>query len=157
MKYLEFSACHLMMRQVKIVFAFALFIVVSFAVSAQPTNLPSANPSNPLRAMPFAPPPPLPAGILAWDAISKTVEATNGQGVARLFYNFTNVSPNGVTILSARPSCGCTTVEMPPVPWLVAAGSTGQIKLNVNLSGKAGALFKSVNLTTDQGSQRLEL
>jgi mono/diheme cytochrome c family protein len=107
--------------------------------------------------LPFAPPPPLPDGILAWDTASKTVEATNGQGVARLIYNFTNLSTNEITILNARPSCGCTTVEMPPVPWRVAARATGQIKMNVNLSGKVGTLFKSVNVATDKGSQRLEL
>lgn len=100
---------------------------------------------------------PLPDGILAWDALSKTVDATNGQGVARFIFNFTNLTTNPVTILNARPSCGCTTVEMPPVPWSVAAHAGGQIKLNVNLSGKAGSLFKSVNVVTDKGGQTLGL
>jgi len=43
------------------------------------------------------------------------------------------------------------------VPWEVAAHAGGQIKLNVNLSGKVGTLFKSVNLVTNKGSQRLDV
>ena len=135
--------------------AVALLIASTFQVSAQPTN---PMPVNLRKALALAQgAPPLPAGILGWDASSKTVDATNGQGVARFTFSFTNLSTNEVTILNARPSCGCTTVEMPPVPWLVASHAGGQIKLNVNLSGKAGSLFKSVNVVTDKGSQRLEL
>jgi len=32
----------------------------------------------------------LPDGILAWDAVSKTTDATNGQPVVRLAFSFTN-------------------------------------------------------------------
>jgi len=122
---------------------------------AQPTNPfpPGTKPGlNLSRVMA-----PMPAGILAWDALVKTVAATNGQPVARLSFAFTNQFTNAVTILKARPSCGCTTVEMPPVPWLIPAGATGEIKLSINLGGKIGTLFKSVSVVTDQGSQTLGL
>jgi mono/diheme cytochrome c family protein len=135
--------------------AVALLIASTFLLSAQPTNPMPANLRKALALAQGAPP--MPDGILAWDGVSKTVGATNGQGVARFIYNFTNLTTNQVTILNARPSCGCTTVEMPPVPWSVAAHASGHIKLNVNLSGKVGTLFKSVNVVTDKGSQRLEV
>jgi hypothetical protein len=125
-----------------LIVAVALLIASTFPLSAQPTN---PMPGNLRKALALAHgTPPLPDGILSGDALSKTVEATNGQGVARPIYNFTNLGTNGITILSARPSCGCTTVEMPPVPWSVAAHAGGQIKLNVNLSGKVGTLKRSV-------------
>jgi len=136
--------------------AVALLIASACLVCAQPTNLIPAG--NLLKALDrLHGTAPLPDAILAWDALSKTVDATNGQGVARLIYNFTNLSTNEITILNARPSCGCTTVQMPPMPWSLAPRAGGQIKLNVNLSGKMGTLFKSVNLVTDKGSQRLDV
>jgi mono/diheme cytochrome c family protein len=138
-------------------FAGVMMVLVAGELSlfAQPTNpfAPVSRPGlNLSRAMA-----PMPAGILAWDALSKTVDATNGQPVAHLTFTFTNQFTNPVSILKARPSCGCTTVEMPPVPWLIPAGATGQIQLSINLGGKVGTLFKSVLVVTDKGSQTLGL
>jgi len=65
--------------------------------------------------------------------------------------------PMPVTILSVHPSCGCTTAELPPVPWQIPPGSNGQIKLSVNLQGKSGTLFKTVNVATDHGKKDLIL
>jgi mono/diheme cytochrome c family protein len=154
---------------------------------------------------------PLPDGLLAWDALLKTVDATNGQDFAHFTFSFTNlakkfdlglatnvisttnsttvtnagfwarlfgnkisqaariarstntvvvtnsITPLPVTVLNVHPSCGCTTAELPPVPWLIPAGANGQIKLSVNLQGKAGTLFKSVVVTTDKGMKTLML
>jgi mono/diheme cytochrome c family protein len=94
---------------------------------------------------------------LAWDATSKAVDAIRGQDFARFTFDFTNVSPAAVTILSVHPSCGCTTAELPPVPWTIPAGSTGRIKVKVNLAGKSGTVFKSVNVATDKGGTTLSL
>lgn len=129
------------------------FIASTFMASAQmrsmlPTNAVKLSDISHASA-------PLAAGILVWDTESKTADATNGQVIARLAFNFTNVTSNDVTILHATPSCGCTTVEMPRTPWLVAPGSGGQIKLTVNLSGKVGTLFKTLNVITDQGRKSL--
>jgi hypothetical protein len=99
----------------------------------------------------------LPDGVLAWDSLIKNADATNEQAFARFTFSFTNVTPGNVTILSVHPSCGCTTAELPPVPWTIPTGSSGQIKLSVNLAGKAGTLFKSVNISTDKGSKNLML
>jgi mono/diheme cytochrome c family protein len=100
---------------------------------------------------------PLPDGVIAWDATLKAMDATNGQDFARFTFNFTNVATSNVTILNVHPSCGCTTAELPPVPWTLPAGTNGAIKLSVNLQGKAGTLFKQVNVMTDKGNKNLML
>jgi mono/diheme cytochrome c family protein len=68
-----------------------------------------------------------------------------------------SITPIPVTILSVHPSCGCTTAELPPVPWTIQPGSNGVIKISVNLAGKNGTLFKTVNVSTDRGSKTLTL
>jgi mono/diheme cytochrome c family protein len=99
----------------------------------------------------------MPDGVLAWDDLTKAVDATNEQEFARFTFSFTNVTPAAVTVLSVHPSCGCTTAELPPVPWQISAGGSGQIKLSVDLKGKAGTLFKTVTVTTDHGKKDLIL
>lgn len=103
---------------------------------------------------------PMPETVFAWDALMKTVDATNEQDFAHFTFSFTNVTAGNVAILNVHPSCGCTTAELPPVPWLIPAGGSGEIKLSVNLQGKtsmAGTLFKFVDVTTDKGNKRLNL
>jgi cytochrome c553 len=103
---------------------------------------------------------PLPDGILAWDELMKKTDATNGQDFARFTFSFTNVTAGNVTILSVHPGCGCTTADLPPVPWMLPAGMNGQINLSVNLAGKtdvAGVVPKYVDVVTDKGSKRLNL
>jgi mono/diheme cytochrome c family protein len=68
-----------------------------------------------------------------------------------------SITPIPVTILSVRPSCGCTTAEMPPLPWTLAPGTNGQIRLSVNIEGRSGTQFKTVVVSTDQGSKTLML
>lgn len=100
---------------------------------------------------------PLPNGILAWDALTKAVDAVEGQDFARFAFSFTNISADNVTILSVKPGCGCTTAELPPVPWTITPDTSGTIKLNVNLANKFGTLFKSATVTTDKGNKTLML
>ena len=100
---------------------------------------------------------PLPDGVLAFDATLKSVDAFEGSDFARFTFSFTNITPDIVTILNVHPSCGCTTAELPPVPWSLAPGTNGEIKLSVNLAGKQGTLFKTVNFATDKGKRDLML
>jgi mono/diheme cytochrome c family protein len=100
---------------------------------------------------------PLPDGIFAWDELSKSTDAADDQQLAHFVFSFTNVSSGNVAILNVHPSCGCTTAELPPTPWTVAPGTNGQIRLTVNLQGKSGTLFKTVNVSTDKGSKTLML
>lgn len=100
---------------------------------------------------------PLPDGVIAWDETLKTTDAAFNQDFAKFTYSFTNVTTNVIAILTVHPSCGCTTADIPPTPWIIPAGGSGQIKLSVNLAGKAGTLFKSTTITTDHGRKDLML
>lgn len=100
---------------------------------------------------------PLPAGVLAWNYLLQAVDAAADQAEAHFSFSFTNTSPDKVAIISVHPSCGCTTAQLPSLPWLVAAGTSGQIGLTVNLAGKSGTLFKTVNVVTDKGNLSLSL
>jgi mono/diheme cytochrome c family protein len=100
---------------------------------------------------------PMPDGILAWNAVMQTAEATNGQDFARFTFTFTNETDKPVTILNVHPSCGCTTAELPATPWQIDAGSNGEMKVKVDLHGKFGTLFKQVAVTTDRGLKSLML
>jgi mono/diheme cytochrome c family protein len=154
---------------------------------------------------------PMPPGVLAWDQLQKTVEATNGQAFARFLFAFTNIArditlsratnfnyvtnftvrtnssfwdvisgykystlprvttnrsivnvtnvgaPAAVAVINVHASCGCTTAEVPPMPWVLPPGTNSQLRVNVNLAGKSGTLFKTVTLTTDHGRMDLIL
>ena len=100
---------------------------------------------------------PLPDGIFTWDALSKTTNAAADQAEAHFKFSFTNVSPGNVAIVTVHPSCGCTTAQLPALPWLVASGTNGQIPITVNIAGKSGMLPKFVDVSTDKGTKRLNL
>jgi mono/diheme cytochrome c family protein len=99
----------------------------------------------------------LPDGILAWDNDSKTIDAAADQDKAQFTFNFTNISSDSVTILSAQASCGCTQPVLPSLPWTLSPGTNGQIGATVDVAGKAGTLFKTVTVTTDKGQKVLNL
>jgi mono/diheme cytochrome c family protein len=138
-----------------LIIAFALLLAGIFCASAQPSN-------TIVTAPVYAPDyshagEPMPDGIIAWDALMKAVDATNEQENVKFSFTFTNVTASNIVILSVHPSCGCTTAELPPVPWTIPAGQSGEIKLTVNLQGKSGTLFKQVNVVTEKGNKNLML
>jgi mono/diheme cytochrome c family protein len=100
---------------------------------------------------------PLPAGLLNWDNLMQSTDAAADQKEAHFTFSFTNVSSDKIVIISVHPSCGCTTAQLPPMPWIVAAGTNGQIGVTVNLAGKTGTLFKTVNVVTDKGNLNLSV
>ena len=67
----------------------------------------------------------------------------------------TNTIPMPVVITEVHPSCGCTTAQLPPLPWMVAPGTNGEIGVTVNLAGKFGTVVKTVHVATSQGSKDL--
>jgi mono/diheme cytochrome c family protein len=99
----------------------------------------------------------LPEGVLAWDGESKEINVSANAAVAGFVFNFTNVSSTPIVILNVRPSCGCTTAKLPPLPWTLAPGTNGQMITTVNLAGKSGTLYKSLNVYTDKGFKTLLL
>src|ERR1700690_2838284 len=79
------------------------------------------------------------------------------------FSTATSITTNNVTkpvpvaILEVRPSCGCTTAQLPPLPWIIPPGTNGQFGLTVNLAGRTGVQIKTVNVKTDKGFKQLTL
>jgi len=97
----------------------------------------------------------LPPGILAFDSESQEYTNKPGEIMAKFVFNLTNVSPNEVVVSRVQTSCGCTTAQLPPMPWKIPSGGTGQIPVNMNVQGKGGVVFKSVTLFTDKGQKPL--
>ena len=52
-------------------------------------------------------------------------------------------------------SCGCTTVEIPVLPWTVVPGTNYQIAVSVNLADEENSISKTVDVVTDQGTDVL--
>ena len=100
---------------------------------------------------------PLPDGVLAWNSLTQEATVAADAGNARFTFSFTNVSPGNVAILDVHPSCGCTTAQLPPLPWIIPTGTNGQFGLTVNLAGKSGLQIKTVNVKTDKGFKQLIL
>jgi hypothetical protein len=96
---------------------------------------------------------PRPDGVVVWDSLMKSVDAVTGQPTADFIFIFTNILPDNVTMLTVRPSCGCTTAKLPPLPWIIPAAGNGQIPISVNLAGKSGTLVKTINVGTDKASK----
>ena len=99
----------------------------------------------------------LATNTLVWDSTSKETNAAADAGNAHFVFSFTNVSAGNVVILNVRTSCGCTTAQLPPLPWIIPAGTNGQIGANVNFAGKSGMLLKTMTVTSDKGFQTLTL
>jgi mono/diheme cytochrome c family protein len=100
---------------------------------------------------------PLPDGVLAWNSLTQETTVAADAGNAFFAFSFTNVSPGNVAILEVHPSCGCTTAQLPPLPWIIPTGTNGQFGLTVNLAGRTGTQVKTVNIKTDKGSKQLIL
>lgn len=100
---------------------------------------------------------PLPGGLLAWDDLMKSTDASADQSQAHFVFNFTNISSGNVALLNVHPSCGCTTAQLPALPWVITPGTNGQIGVTVNIAGKSGTLFKKITLFTDKGKMDLNL
>jgi mono/diheme cytochrome c family protein len=99
----------------------------------------------------------LATNTLVWDSTSKETNATADAGSAHFVFSFTNVSAGNVVILNVHTSCGCTTAQLPPLPWIIPAGTNGQIGAIVNFAGKSGTLLKTMTVTSDKGFQTLML
>jgi mono/diheme cytochrome c family protein len=99
----------------------------------------------------------LPDGVLAWNGLTQAATVAADAANAHFTFSFTNISPGIVAILDVHPSCGCTTAQLPPLPWVIPAGANGEFGLTVNLAGKTGMLVKTVNVKTDKGFKQLIL
>jgi hypothetical protein len=68
-------------------------------------------------------------------------------GPAVVEFDITNKTTRPISILSVKPSCGCTTPDWSKEP--IAAGATGFIKASYDPKGRPGYFNKSLTVTTD--------
>ncbi|HUA68908.1 MAG TPA: DUF1573 domain-containing protein, partial [Candidatus Saccharimonadales bacterium] len=87
----------------------------------------------------------------------KTTRIVHVTSLTNIVKATNSITPIPVTILNVRPSCGCTTTKLPPLPWTLAPGANGQIEATVNLPAEGGTLYKSLAVYTDKGSKMLVL
>ncbi|MCU0771065.1 MAG: DUF1573 domain-containing protein [Verrucomicrobia bacterium] len=118
---------------------------------------PAPTPTVPNPAPPAIPPAfrPLPGGIVAWDNKTQTATVRPGTPSSSMAFWLTNVHAQPVTVTAVRTSCGCTVPKLPPMPWTLPPGASGQIEVTMNLAGKSGMVIKTVTVTTDQGFDTL--
>ena len=93
--------------------------------------------------------------FLAWDAMEKTIDAKPGDGAAVFTFTATNRSTHAVTIREVYTSCGCTVVELPRRPWILAPGAKESMEAVVDIAGKEGRLTKTIEVDSTEGLQTL--
>ncbi|MEO5961028.1 MAG: DUF1573 domain-containing protein [Opitutaceae bacterium] len=96
-----------------------------------------------------------PTHPLVWDAMQKSAAPKFEDGVVRFEFHVANRSKEPVKVYSVRASCGCTTVEAPPMPWTLAPGERGTVRAVVDFRGKEGEIGKDLLVSTVAGTQRL--
>src|SRR2546423_2563685 len=61
---------------------------------------------------------------LTWDDTEKTYFGKAGETEATFLFTVKNETDSEVIVHRIEPSCGCTTVEMPATPWILAPGAS---------------------------------
>jgi len=84
---------------------------------------------------------------LEWTTTSQQLTATPGQQAMTVVFSFRNAGTQPVRILAVDPSCGCMSAvpdkaDCPP-------GATGEIRIDLRLTGYSGRVRRSVAVTTD--------
>ncbi len=116
--------------------------------SAQ-NDSPPAPPQSPQAATP------VPDNPLAWDSMVKEYKALPGETIAQFTFWVTNTSSTNIVMHNVFASCGCTTPELPPMPWKMAPGVSGEIKASMDFRGKQGILAKMLTVVSSAGTQNL--
>lgn len=105
-----------------------------------------------------APPPtlahPTPAGLI-WDSTAKEGSPAPGTSTVSFTFSLTNTSPTIITIQRVEASCGCTTVDLPAIPWQLEPQSGGQVRVIFDGRGKTGTLTKTILVYTSIGPRTL--
>ena len=126
---------------------------ILIAITLSAARIAAQEPDGPVVAPPAADT--LPASVLAWDADHTEIAAKKGGESVSFSYEFTNVSESEVVVTKIVPSCGCTLVEAPSLPWKIAPKAKAAIPLKVDLRGKRGILAKDVTVETSHGRKVL--
>lgn len=92
---------------------------------------------------------------LVWDTDVKSVELNPGDQEVVYAFNFTNVRSSPITITNVHTSCGCTTAQLPALPWKIGAGEHGAIGVTVDTKGQVGKMVRTVTVETDNNTKQL--
>jgi hypothetical protein len=106
---------------------------------------------------PPAAPVQLASSVIAWDADVKEHIVATGETNAAFIFRLTNVSSNEVIIYEVHPSCECTTVRLPDLPWRLAPGQHGQLQATVDLRGKTNSYDRGIYVDSSGGVKTLTL
>ncbi|HXF11428.1 MAG TPA: DUF1573 domain-containing protein [Desulfuromonadaceae bacterium] len=98
---------------------------------------------------------PLPDGVIGWNSGIQNTNVPESTDKAHFLVTFTNLTSANIAIMDVHPSCGCTTAQLPPTPWVIPPGGHGEVPITVDLTGKNGTLFKEVKFMTDKGTKQL--
>lgn len=121
---------------------------VAPAPAAPPAGLPPVPTTNALPAV---------KPVIVWDAQTKAIKMELGERTAHVSFQLTNTSPVDAVVTLVKPSCGCTTAQLPPIPWTIAPGGDGKIEFAVDVTGKSGTLLKTVSVESTAGSVTLQI
>jgi len=154
--------------------AVSLPLAVFGAEPAQPAAAPSPLTANPLIKVEPAPavvPPAAPAILhlpvvanaqpvnltnLVFDSETKEFHATNGATTATFKFEFKNNSDVPVQINGVQASCGCTTAQLPPMPWVIQPHSNDVLNATMTLVGKPpGETTKVLTINSTNGTKQL--
>jgi len=84
--------------------------------------------------------------------------AKRGETNGTFTFRFKNVSPVAVEITSVHPSCGCTTVELPKLPWRIEPGAQDVLKATMSFAGKPpGTIAKTLTVIAAAGIKVLQI
>ena len=95
---------------------------------------------------------------LAWDATTKQYNPKVGDKSVAVSFSVTNISNAEIIINSIAPSCGCTVVKLPPMPWHLAPGSNGVLEASIDLVDKpVGLNRKTITIGSSAGTDELRI
>jgi hypothetical protein len=90
---------------------------------------------------------------LVWKATDQALKAEPGQEAISVTFPFRNAGDRPVRILSLDPSCSCMSAA-PDKP-VCAPGESGEVRVELNLTGYTGRVHRSISVTTDDETGRL--
>ena len=98
-----------------------------------------------------------PVSGLAWDALFKESFAKKGETNVVVTFRFTNTTSSEIVLTAAKPSCHCTVIKDFAFPKKIAPGESGQLKVEVDILVKTGALNKTIAVETSAATNLLSL
>ncbi len=94
---------------------------------------------------------------LSWDFTNQVYQSKRGETNAHFLFHPTNLTSVPITVTALRPSCHCTAVNSAPLPWQIQPKESGEIKVDVDITERWGAVNKTIAVETSLGTNFLEV